>query len=199
MFYDLKFFLLYIFFVFTITILLFIIFYRNQKSDNKKVKTTLIKKLYPNSKYLTSGVDQDVYINNNRIIKVYNQTNFNYVKLLRKLKIYPPIYKIIKDDNYYIVEEKYLKPIPGFFLLEKYGNDIFKKFKISFGDIKLGNYGIDPDTNKIHRLDCDKKDIYIKKTNSVICIELNLFIFVYLTLLLIIFTFIWKKYYNYKI
>ena len=191
MFYDLKFFLLYIFFVLTITILLFISVC-TYRPKNKKVKRTLIKKLYPNSKFLTSGVDQDVYINNNRIIKVYNQTNFNYVKLLRKLKIYPPIYKIIKDDNYYIVEEKYLKPIPGFFILEKFGNDIFKKFKISFGDIKLGNYGIDPDTNKIHRLDCDKKDIYIKKPNSVICIELNLFIFVYLTLLLIIFTFIWK-------
>ncbi len=187
-------------FFFVFIILIFIFFEGKAETKEEKDKyTTLIKKFYPNSEFLTCGKTQSVHINNNRIIKVYNQTNFNYVKLLRKLKIYPPIYKIIKDDNYYIVEEKYLKPIPGFFILEKFGNDIFKKFKISFGDIKLENYGIDPDTNKIYRLDCDKRDIYIKKPNSVICIQLNFLIFIYLTLLLIIFTFIWKKYYNYKI
>jgi len=162
----------------------------NTFKDKKHDKyATLIKKYYPNSKYLTSGTFQVVYINNNRIIKVYDQTNFNYVILLRKLDIYPPIYKIIKDNNYYIVKEKYLKPIPNcIFILEKYGNNIFKKFKISFGDIKNTNYGIDPDTNKIHRFDCSKKDIFLKKKN--IALNFTHFcILVYLTFLLIIFTF----------
>jgi len=188
-----KFCLSYIFFV--IIILIFICFGDKEKTDHDKY-TTLIKKFYPNSKYLTSGKSQSVHINNNRIIKVYNQNNFNYVKLLRKLEIYPPIYKIIKDDKYYIIEEKYLKPVPGIFILEKFTKKIFKKFKISFEDIKLFNFGIDPDTNKIHRLDCDKNDIILKKKKNQI--ELKFAIYILLTFLLIIFTFIWKIYYTIK-
>ncbi len=169
--------------------------YTVDEDDDEEKRVTLIKKYYPNSKYLTSGTYQKVYINNNRIIKVYNQTNFNYVKLLRKLKIYPPIYKIIKDHKYYIVEEKYLKPVSGTFILEKYGNNIFKKFKIYFEDIKLSNFGIDPDTNKIHRLDCEKRDIIFKnKPDSFYFLPYSFFFYLHLNFLLIIFTFIWKIY-----
>jgi hypothetical protein len=195
MFSAFKFFLSYIFFVFIIAILIFLTRENHEKAEHDKY-TTLIKKFYPNSKFLTSGKTQSVHINNNRIIKVYNQTNFNYVKLLRKLEIYPPIYKIIKYHKYYIVEEKYLKPISGIFILEKFTNIIFKKFKISFKDIKLCNFGIDPDTNKIHRLDCNKTDIILKKKKNLI--ELKFAIYILLTFLLIIFTFIWKIYYTIK-
>jgi len=147
--------------------------------------TPLIKKLYPNSKFLSEGKSQCVYINNNKIIKVYNQTNFNYLKLLRKLDIYPPIYKIKKNSKYYIVEEKYLKPIRNKFVIDKYINFIFKKFKISFTDNKLSNYGIDPDTNKIYRFDCEKQDIFffVNKNDQDLLFKIifpsHLYIFIY--------------------
>ena len=70
---------------------------------------------------------------------------------------------------------------------------VYKKFKINFKDIKLCNFGIDPDTNKIHRLDCEKRDI-IFKPNPFYFFHKDFLFYILLTFLLIIFTFIWKIY-----
>ena len=146
-------------------IYIFIILFLIYRKNIRNIKYNLIKKYYPNSKFLTNGTIQSVHINNNRIIKVYNKTDFNYVKLLRKLEIYPPIYKIIKNDKYSIVEEKELFPIEieDYSIIKKYNDSILKKFKIIFSDNIISNYGIDLNKNKIYRLDCEKIDIFFLK------------------------------------
>ena len=154
--------MLFIFILLFIFIFYFIICYTDNK-HNKHIRTYLIKKLFPNYKFLTEGGTQIVYINNNRVIKIYKQEDLNSVKLLRKLDIYPPIYKIIKNGIYYLVEEKYIKSVPNSSTIDKYNDSIFKKFKIAFVDNKKKNYGIEPNTNKIYRLDCQKTDIFFLK------------------------------------
>ena len=155
-----------IFILLFVFIIYFVICYIESNND-KHIKTYLIKKIFPNSKFLTEGTAQTVYVNNNRIIKIYKQEDLNYVKLLRKLDIYPPIYKIIKNGIYYIVEEKYIKSVSNSSIIDKYNDSIFKKFKIVFIDNHPQNYGIDPDTNKIYRFDCQKIDILYYKTRDV--------------------------------
>jgi hypothetical protein len=143
-------------------IYIFIILFLIYRKISRNIKYNLIKKYYPNSKILTNGTIQSVHINNNRIIKIYYKTDYDYVKLLRKLEIYPPIYKIIKNDKYYIVEEKKLFPIKDYSIIKKYNDFIFKKFNIIFSDNIISNYGIDL-KNKIYRLDCEKIDIFFFK------------------------------------